>query len=440
MSALARYFQMQGYRIAGYDLTATGLTKALESEGIVVYYEDRTDLIPEDFQNPDYTTVVYTPAIPDDHQMLQWFRNNNFEVIKRAAMLGKITQNHQSIAVAGTHGKTSIGTFLAHLLYQSSMKCNAFLGGISANYNTNMLFDENASFTVIEADEYDRSFLHLNPVLSLISSIDADHLDIYGSYENIVDAFNQFVSRTFDNSGKVIVHKSITSKIGQREKAITYSIADDADYYPVNMQCQNGYYNFDLVTPESMISNLELNLAGNYNFENAVAAAALACEAGIDADELKRGMASIQGVERRFQLRLNGAVIYIDDYAHHPAEIAACINSARHAFPGKTITIAFQPHLYSRTKDFYREFAQALNQADRVYLLPIYPAREAPIEGISSRIIAGEMPSGKCSVIDKNEMQQILNNHTPELFISMGAGDIGHMAEEFEQILKKGQS
>ncbi len=437
MSALARYFHLQGHNVAGYDLTPTNLTHNLEKEGIAVTYDDNIQSIPNQMLHEDQVLIVYTPAIPEQNNILTYFRRHSFEIIKRAALLGKVTEEHQSIAIAGTHGKTSISTFTAHLLYQSSLKCNAFLGGISANYQSNLLFDENAAYTVIEADEYDRSFLHLNPQIALITSIDADHLDIYGSYEQIQNAFNEFAQKAVANNGVLIINKAISKKIDWPDHTLSYSTTHKADYQASNIKYADRQYNFDLNTPKGIFTQLKIKLPGSYNFENAVAAAALAIEAGIEENELRNGLATLKGVDRRFQMHLNEDITFIDDYAHHPAEIEACINSARHAFPGQKITVAFQPHLYSRTKDFYTEFAKALNLADYIFLLPIYPAREEPVKGVNSQLIGNKLPAHKHQIVDKTELIAKLKKMVPEIFISMGAGDIGFMVDDIKKTLKE---
>lgn len=436
MSSLARYFQLMKFNVGGYDLTRSELTVQLESEGIDIVYQDDLDLIPENFKNKDITLIVYTPAVPRDHQMLNWFANNNFEIVKRAQLLGNVTRQHKSIGVAGTHGKTSISTYLAHILYQSSLKCNAFLGGISGNYSTNLLFYEKAQYTVVEADEYDRSFLQLNPFLALISSIEPDHLDIYGNFEKVKNAFQAFANKAFEQNGNVIVKKNAVQYLDENPKILTYSATEEADYYPENVQYAHGKYQFDLIAKGTRIDGLVLNLPGSYNFENVIASSALALEAGISQKELINAVATLKGVERRFQVRRNDSFIYIDDYAHHPTELEACIESAKAAFPGKKITAVFQPHLYSRTKDFYNGFGVALNQADFVFLLPIYPARELPMEGVSSQLIANEVEKGKVRLIEMDQLIDELKKSDIELLLTMGAGDIGTMASRIEKEIK----
>ena len=433
MSSLARYFHFMNYTVAGYDLTKSELTKKLEDEGIEIVYSDKIDLLPDAFKSKKDTLVVYTPAVSQNHQMLSWFRENKFEIVKRAQLLGKVTKEHKAIGVAGTHGKTSISTYLAHILYQSSLKCNAFLGGISGNYNTNLLFHKDARYTVVEADEYDRSFLQLSPSLALISSIEADHLDIYGDFSAVKDAFQLFADKTFAQNGNVIVKKSAVKHLKQNELILTYCATEKANYYPENVRYTHGKYTFDLIARETRINGIELNMPGDYNLENAIAASALALEAGISNEELKDGIASLKGVERRFQLRRNDSVVYIDDYAHHPTELEACIDSAKSAFPGKKITVVFQPHLFSRTKDFYKGFGTALNRADFVFLLPIYPARELPMEGVSSKLIANEIESGNVEIVAMNQLLGILKRKKLELLITMGAGDIGTLASQIEK-------
>jgi UDP-N-acetylmuramate--alanine ligase len=435
MSALARFYAFRGYNVAGYDLTKTKLTRALETEGISVSYTDIPETVSAAFSDPETTLVVYTPAIPPDNAILNHFKQNGFELVKRAGLLGKVTQMMKGIAVAGTHGKTSISTFTAHLLYQSKQKCNAFLGGISANYKTNLLLHEDAPYTVIEADEYDRSFLQLSPSMALISSIDADHLDIYGTHEKIIEAFNQFANITLDNGGTVVVHQSVKHLINRADHCLTYGLDPQADFYPIDVQYVDSEYLFSLNTPQGLVSDLRLRLPGTYNFENAVAAASLALLAGISNQELTAGLSSLKGVERRFEVHLLQPVVYIDDYAHHPAEVEACIMSARAAYPNKKIVVAFQPHLFSRTRDFYSAFSASLSLADFVFLLPIYPAREQPLEGVSSQLVADEMDPDRVRVVTKELLLEALAENQFEVFISMGAGDIGHWIEEIKERL-----
>jgi UDP-N-acetylmuramate--alanine ligase len=435
MSSLARYFHFMKYNVAGYDLTKSELTQKLENEGIEIVYADKLDLLPNAFRSQNDTLVVYTPAVSQNHEMLSWYRENGFEVVKRAQLLGKVTKQHKAIGVAGTHGKTSISTYLAHILYQSSLKCNAFLGGISGNYNTNLLFHDEAKYTVVEADEYDRSFLQLSPALSLISSIEADHLDIYGDFSAVKDAFQAFAEKTFSQNGNVLVKKNAVQYLNHNDRILTYSAKEKANYYPENVLYSEGKYTFDLVAKETRIDGIVLNMPGSYNLENVIAASALALEAGIDKEELKSGVATLKGVERRFQLRRNDEIIYIDDYAHHPTELEACIESAKSAFPGKKITAVFQPHLFSRTKDFYKGFGSALNRADFVFLLPIYPARELPMEGVSSQLIASEILNGKVEIVAMNQLIEKLKSKEIEILITMGAGDIGTLASQIEKEL-----
>ncbi|PLX17153.1 MAG: UDP-N-acetylmuramate--L-alanine ligase [Salinivirgaceae bacterium] len=433
MSSLARYFNFMKYQVAGYDLTRSELTQKLEKEGIPIVYKDDISLIPESFQISENTLVVYTPAVPQSHSMLNWFTQNDFEIVKRAQLLGKLTREHKAIGVAGTHGKTSISTYLAHILYQSSLKCNAFLGGISGNYSTNLLFHEKASYTVVEADEYDRSFLQLDPSLALISSIEPDHLDIYGDFDAVKEAFQDFANKTYANNGPVIVKKDAAHLLQSNGLKLTYSAVSEADYYPEHVEYENGRYVFDLIAKDERIDRVILNMAGSYNFENVIAAAALALEAGIDKSDLQQGVATLKGVERRFQLRRNDSIIFIDDYAHHPTEIKACLESAKMAFPGKEITAVFQPHLYSRTKDFYEGFGTALNLADKVFLLPIYPARELPMEGVTSKLIADEVDQAKVELVEMNDLVDRLKDSKLELLVTMGAGDISTLVPQIEK-------
>ncbi|HPD95527.1 MAG TPA: UDP-N-acetylmuramate--L-alanine ligase [Tenuifilaceae bacterium] len=438
MSALARYFLLHNRQVAGYDKTPSGITANLTNEGAEIHYSDDITLVPDYFKNSSETLVVYTPAIPSNHSELNYFITNNFRVVKRAQALGVIASVKQTIAVAGTHGKTTTTTLLTHLLANSSVGCDAFLGGISRNFNSNLvLSNKGNNLLVVEADEYDRSFLSLNPTLAIITSVDADHLDIYGSHEHVIESFVQFSSQ-IKPEGTLLVKEGIkfTPKLANKTKLITYGWSNKANFYPTEIKISNGYYIFTLVTPTSKIPNLRLGIPGRYNLENAIAASAAALQLEISENELRQGLATFKGVARRFDIRYNnGTTIYLDDYAHHPKEIEATINSARELFPDKNITGIFQPHLYSRTRDFADEFASALDKLDKVILLDIYPARELPIEGISSKTIADKMKNTNVLLLSKEALLDWIKTAKLEVLITMGAGDIDRLVSSIEKTL-----
>jgi UDP-N-acetylmuramate--alanine ligase len=425
MSALARFFSRSGKVVAGYDRTETPLTQELVVEGIGVHYADDVSLISSVFHDKDKTLVVYTPAVPAQHNQLNWFRDNGFTIMKRAEVLGLISEGLQSICVAGTHGKTTVSTLTAHLLKQSAIDCHAFLGGISKNYQTNYLLSTHSNYVVLEADEFDRSFLHLHPNLAVITAVDADHLDIYGDKGKVLEAFEAFASRVNDN-GMLLLKKGIAlnlKAIGVKQQ-LTYALEDVADYYAVNIVLEDGLYRFDLNTPTGMITNLQLGIPGLLNVENAVAASALALNAGVTSDELRNGLGSFSGIRRRFDYWLKSPKFaLIDDYAHHPEEIKATAKSVRAIYPDKKIVALFQPHLFSRTKDFYLEFAEALSLFDEVVLMDIYPAREEPLEGITSQLIAQNIKV-PVVVCERSHLANELLIRHPDVVLVMGAGDV----------------
>jgi len=391
MSALARYFNHIGKAVSGYDKVETKLTKQLDIEGMNIHYTDDVNFISEKVRATNKNTIIiYTPAIPSNHSELNFFKKNDYKIYKRAEILGLITDNYKTVAVAGTHGKTSISTTTAHIINKSSFNCLAFLGGIAKNYSSNLILPQNKDSEVVavaEADEYDRSFLQLNPNIALISSIDADHLDIYGNKENLVDTFNQFINK-IDKNGILIYKKGLKlDKNVFPNKAYTYSFKDTADFYATNISINNkGQYCFDLITPFGTMENFISGTHGKINAENAVASITLAHLLGLDNETIKENLEKFEGVERRFDFQINTEhLIYVDDYAHHPAELDAFIDSMKTLFKGKKITGIFQPHLFSRTSDFADDFAESLNLLDELILLDIYPAREEPIEGVTSK-------------------------------------------------------
>ena len=438
MSALARYFASQGIAVSGYDRTATELTAALEKEGIAVHYTDDPALLPANL-NVNDSLIVYTPAVPSTHQELNVLVNRGFEIHKRAEVLGIICNAKRTIAVAGTHGKTSVSTIAAHILKSSAKGCAAFLGGISKNYQTNLLLDDTGSeWIVAEADEFDRSFLHLKPELAVITSMDADHLDIYGSHEKVIESFRLFAGN-IRNGGSLLYKKELPfGTEAVHYKMFSYSITEDADYCALNIELKDGYYQFDLKTPDFTIEKVVLNYPGLVYVENSVAAASLALMAGVTPEDIRLALASYAGVKRRFDIHLkNEHFVLIDDYAHHPAELKATIQSVRDFYRGRTLTGVFQPHLYSRTNDFYKDFAQSLDLLDEIVLLDIYPARELPIEGVTSELIFNEIKNKNKRLCAKSELKNLAATFNPGIIIMMGAGDIDTLVEPVkEQLLK----
>ena len=430
MSAIARYYNAKGYKVSGYDKTPSPLTHALESEGIEVHYEDNTAFVPKDVEN---TLVVYTPAIPKDMGELVYVQENGYRVIKRSRMLGEIAQGQRCMAVAGTHGKTTTSTLLSHLFTASGEGCSAFLGGISKNYNTNLLIHGN-DVIVAEADEFDRSFLQLFPEIAVITSMDADHLDIYGDEAHIKEAFKAFASQV---SGTVIAKKGLDiSEENTKAKILTYAYNDaTADFYAR----PTGDGHFDLHYPGGVIEDCVVGIPGWVNIENGVGASAIALTYGLEPAKIKEALASFSGVKRRFDMQVKfDDLVYIDDYAHHPNEIAAAISSTREKYPEFKYTAIFQPHLYTRTRDFAPEFAQALSNVDTLVLLDIYPAREEPIEGVTSDIIFNDVTAPSKILMKKEELlgwmqQQELDGK--QLFITLGAGDIDRLVEPIAKIL-----
>lgn len=437
MSAIARYYNAKGFRVSGYDKTPSPLTHALENEGIAVHYEDNTSYVPKDIET---TLVVYTPAIPKDMGELVYVQENGYRVIKRSRMLGEITQGQRCMAVAGTHGKTTTSTLLSHIFTASGEGCSAFLGGISKNYGSNLLIHQN-DVVAVEADEFDRSFLQLYPEIAVITSMDADHLDIYGDESHIREAFKAFASQV---SGTVIVKKGLDITAEDTEaKILTYSYNDpSADFHAVLTEGDgNGRSHFDLHWPGGVIRDCMVGIPGWVNIENAVAASAIGLTYGLDPERIKEALAGFSGVRRRFDIRLeNERCIYIDDYAHHPREIAASLTSIRGNYPGRKLTAIFQPHLYTRTRDFAEGFAEALSNADRLILLDIYPAREEPIPGVTSEIIFDGVSLDDKVLLRKEELMRHLESlEAPqnEVYMTIGAGDIDRFVEPLAELLKK---
>lgn len=442
MSALIRYFLSQGKIVAGYDRTATPLTQKLIEEGAQIHYEDDVNLIPACCKQESQTLVIYTPAIPDDHKELTFFRNGNFNIQKRAQVLGLITRNSKGLCVAGTHGKTTTSTMAAHLLHQSSVKCTAFLGGISKNYESNLLLSQTSPYTVIEADEFDRSFHHLTPWISVITSTDPDHLDIYGTKEAYLESFRHYTT-LIQPGGALILHTNLEMKpdVQPGVKIYTYS-RHEGDFHAENICIGDGEIIFDFVAPDTRIDNIQLGVPVSVNIDNGIAAMALAHLAGATNEKIAQAMQNFRGVDRRFDFRLKTAqYALLSDYAHHPAEIMQSLRSMRQLYKDRKLTAIFQPHLYTRTRDFYREFAESLSLADEVILTEIYPARELPIEGVSSQLIYDNLkPNVEKTLCRKEEVAALLQRNETEIVIILGAGDLDNYMPLFERILKEKHS
>ncbi|QLE01810.1 UDP-N-acetylmuramate--L-alanine ligase [Galbibacter sp. BG1] len=418
MSGLARYFKFIGKEVAGYDKTPSEITRGLEDLGIAIHFDDDVEKIPADFKNKENTLVVYTPAVPKDHSEYQYFIANGFEVQKRAAVLGLITKDSYCFAVAGTHGKTTTSSILAHILKETGTSITAFLGGVSENFNSNFLI-EGSDYTVVEADEFDRSFLHLSPTVACVTSMDADHLDIYGDKETLEQTFVEFSDKIKPN-GKLFVRNGLPIK------GITYGIEDDSDYTIQNITITNSTYLFDLVTPTETIVGVTFNKPGKHNLLNALAALAMATTLGTPLSRLAEALASFKGIKRRFSYQINEEnLVYIDDYAHHPTEIDAVYEAVRSAHPNKKIAAIFQPHLFSRTKDFAPEFSKSLTRFDEIILLDIYPAREKPIEGITSNWLLEMIENPNKQKVSKENLSTAVLNSDAQVFLTLGAGDIG---------------
>ena len=433
MSALARYYKFKGFEVAGYDRTPSNLTAKLEKEGISVHYEDRPDLVPADKEE---TLVVYTPAIPADLGELQKVMNEGYAVLKRSRTLGEITRGQRCMAVAGTHGKTTTSTLTAHIFTQAGEGCSAFLGGISRNYGTNLMMSKTPT-VVVEADEFDRSFLQLFPEIAVITAVDPDHLDIYGDYEHVVEAFRAFASQV---SGTVIA-KLGTPIRPQDTKAtlLTYHyINPGADFYAIGPKPDEcGCFHYDLKWPGGILKDIKVGAPGWVNAENSVAAAAIALTYGLEPEAVKAAIGTFQGVKRRLEVHVNTPKIsYIDDYAHHPAELESAITSMREIFPGRKLTAIFQPHLYSRTKDFAPEFAAALSKVDKLILLDIYPAREEPIPGVTSEMIFKDVTAPEKVLIKKEELMELLSEEPVDVLATFGAGNIDRYIEPITKLLE----
>lgn len=441
MSALARYFRAKGKQVAGYDKTPSDLTAALIDEDIRIHYADDISLIPEDCKHPDSTLVVYTPAIPETHTELNYFKTNGFTLMKRARVLGEITRTERGLCVAGTHGKTTTSSMLAHLLKQSHVDCNAFLGGILKNYNSNLMLSDKSDLAVIEADEFDRSFHWLNPYMAVITAVDPDHLDIYGTPEAYRESFEHFTS-LIRPDGCLVMKKGLQlqPRLPEGTKLYTYSATEEADFFARNIRIGNGDILFDFVTPDGCIPDVKLGVPVKVNIENGVAAMALAWLNGVTPEEIRSGMASFAGPVRRFDFHLKKEdIVLLDDYAHHPAELKASIQSVKELYPDKKVTGIFQPHLYTRTRDFAADFAASLSLLDELILLDIYPAREEPIPGVTSQIIFEQVTIPNKRMIRKDELLDLVRKEAAsfEVVLMVGAGNIDRLVEPVKQILEK---
>lgn len=439
MSALIRYFLSLGKRVAGYDRTPSELTARLVEEGAVIHYEEDVNQIPEWCRDAATTLIVYTPAIPNEHAELNYFRTNGFEIHKRAQVLGIITRSSKALCVAGTHGKTTTSTMAAHLLQQSHVGCTAFLGGISKNYGTNLLLSQESPYTVIEADEFDRSFHWLSPYMSVITATDPDHLDIYGTREAYLESFRHYTT-LIQPGGALILHEGLAlpPDVQSGVKVYTYS-RDHGDFHAENIRIGGGDIYVDFVAPDTRICDVQLGVPVSINIDNGVAAMALAHLNGVTDEEIKRGMASFRGVDRRFDFKLKtDRIVFLSDYAHHPAEIAQSVRSIRELYQDKKITAIFQPHLYTRTRDFYHEFADSLSLLDEVILTDIYPAREEPIPGVSSQLIYDQLRPGieKC-LCRKEDVLALLETKDIEVLIVLGAGDMDNYVPQITRLLEQ---
>ncbi|MBO7559400.1 MAG: UDP-N-acetylmuramate--L-alanine ligase [Bacteroidaceae bacterium] len=439
MSALLRYFLGKGYNVGGYDKTPSELTERLIEEGALIHYEENVELIQDCFKDKDSTLVVYTPAIPSEHKELVFFRENGFEIEKRAQVLGFLTNKHKGLCVAGTHGKTTTSTMVAHILHQSHVDCNAFLGGISKNYGTNYILSDSSDYVVIEADEFDRSFHWLRPWATVITATDPDHLDIYGTKEAYLESFRKYTT-LIQTGGALIIHKDLEMKADVQEGVTVYEYSrTEGDFHAENIRIGNGEIFFDFVSPKGVVKDVQLGVPVSINIENGVAAMALAQLAGATDEELREGMRSFRGVDRRFDFKLKTEnIVFLSDYGHHPKEIEQSVKSIRELYADKKIAAIFQPHLYTRTRDFYQDFANALSLLDEVFLCDIYPAREEPIPGVTSKLIFDRLRPGiEKYLIHKEQILDVVKKGGFDVLISLGAGDIENFVPEITRILKE---
>ena len=438
MSAIARYFIHKGLVVAGYDKTPSDLTRQLEREGMLIHYQEDVEEIPHACKHPESCLVIYTPAIPAEHKELVFFREGGFEIEKRAQVLGTLTRTHKGLCVAGTHGKTTTSTMCAHIMHQSHVDCNAFLGGISKNYGTNYILSDNSDFVVIEADEFDRSFHWLQPWMSVITATDPDHLDIYGTKEAYLDSFRHYTT-LIQEGGALIIHKNLEMKADVKPgvKVYEYSL-NEGDFHAENIKIDNGEITFDFVSPMGNIQDIKLGQPIPINIENGVAAMALAQLNGCTDTEIRYGMKTYSGVDRRFDFKIkNDKLVFLSDYAHHPKEIFQSVKSIRELYKNRKITAIFQPHLYTRTRDFYKDFADALSQLDEVILCDIYPAREQPIPGVTSQLIYDNLKPGvEKSMIHKEDVLDLVKNRDFDVLVVLGAGDLDNYVPQITKILE----
>lgn len=438
MSAIARYFLHKGLVVAGYDKTPSELTHQLEKEGMMIHYEENVNLIPEACRQPLTTLVVYTPAIPSTHAELKYFHDNNFVIEKRAQVLGTLTRTHKGLCFAGTHGKTTTSTMCAHIMHQSHLDCNAFLGGISKNYGTNYILSTHSDYVVIEADEFDRSFHWLRPWMSVITSTDPDHLDIYGTKEAYLESFRHY-TELIQPGGALIIHKDLEMKQHVQEGVKVYNYSrEEGDFHAENIQIKNGTITFDFISPIEIVKNVELGQPIPINIENGVAAMAMAQLNGCTAEELHEGMRTYGGVDRRFDFKIkNDRHVFLSDYGHHPKEILQSAKSLKELYSDRKITAIFQPHLYTRTRDFYKDFADALSHFDEVILTEIYPAREQPIEGVTSKLIYDNLrPNIEKKMIQKDDVLNFVKAHDFDVLVVLGAGNLDNYVPEIAEIIK----
>lgn len=437
MSGLARYFRRRGAEVAGYDRTPSELTNQLQSEGIEVQFNETPALIPEAYRNAAVgdVMVVRTPAVPLTSPLLKYWEDKGARILKRADVLGMITEDRPTVAVAGTHGKTTVSTMLAHLLTTGRVSCNAFLGGIAANYGTNVLLNDDAVVNVVEADEYDRSFLKLCPTQSIITAMDPDHLDIYGTPEAMFEAYTQFAVQC---DGPLLVHERIASHFAERTQVKTYALDISGEPRAENVRVVDGAYRFDLIAEGQTLLDLQLGMPGRHNVENAIAASTVALRLGVSPEALRSGLASFKGVSRRFETRIRSErIVFIDDYAHHPKELDACLGSVKELYPGRKVTGIFQPHLFTRTRDLAADFARSLSAVDELMLLEIYPAREDPIPGITSSWLLEQVPLDKKSVVARDALVELLASRDLDVVVTMGAGDIDRLVPPIERMLNE---
>ena len=438
MSAIARYFIRKGMVVAGYDKTPSELTKQLEREGALLHYEENVDEIPHACRDPKQCLVIYTPAIPAEHKELQYFRANGFTVEKRAQVLGTLTRTHKGLCVAGTHGKTSTSTMCAHIMHQGHIDCNAFLGGISKNYSTNYIISAESDYVVIEADEFDRSFHWLRPWMSVITATDPDHLDIYGTKEAYLESFRHYTT-LIQPGGALIIHRGLEMHADVQPGVKVYEYSrTEGDFHAENIRIDNGTITFDFVSPIENVKDVELGQPVPINIDNGIAAMAMAQLAGCTAEELKYGMKTYRGVDRRFDFKINDSRhVLLSDYAHHPKEIYQSAKSIRELYKGRHITAIFQPHLYTRTRDFYRDFADAPSQLDEVILTEIYPAREQPIEGVTSQLIYDNLRPGiEKSIIRKDDVLDLVKQRDFDVLVILGAGDLDNYMPQITKIIE----